>query len=137
MKQTAQEKPQTVRETFGPWQLLIALLSAYTLVALSYEQFGRPPEDIRFLLGIFDFVVCAFFMTDFIKQLVKAKPKSAYLKYGWIDFISSIPAFPMLMWARVCSSQGAPRKQAQMRKSWDSSAAQMVGALNRYRAATS
>jgi voltage-gated potassium channel len=101
VKQSAQEKPQTGRETFGPWQLLIALLSVYTLVALSYEQFGRPPEDIRFLLGIFDYVVCTFFMTDFIRQLVKAKPKSAYLKYGWIDFISSIPAFPMLMWARV------------------------------------
>lgn len=95
------EQQKRSSEAFGPWQLLIALLSVYTLVALAYEQFGRPPEDIRFMLGIFDYVVCAFFVTDFIKQLIAAKPKTAYLKYGWIDFISSIPALPVLMWARV------------------------------------
>lgn len=95
------ETPTPAPEVFGPWQFLIAVLSVYTLVALSYEQFGRPPEDIRFLLGIFDYVVCAFFMTDFLKQLIRAEPKSSYLKYGWIDLISSIPAIPMLMWARV------------------------------------
>lgn len=81
--------------------MLIALLSVYTLIALSYEQFGKPPDDVRFLLAVFDYVVCAFFMADFFRQLKNSKPISAYLKYGWIDFLSSIPAIPFLMWARV------------------------------------
>ena len=91
----------SVTEKFGPWQFLISFLSLFTLGSLGYEEFAKPAEDIRNILNIADYVICAFFLMDFGWQFQKAKNKFVYLKWGWIDFISSIPAFPFLMWARV------------------------------------
>ena len=53
------------------------------------------------MLGVVDVAVCAVFMTDFFLQLKAAKRKWDYLKWGWIDFISSIPSLPFLRIGRL------------------------------------
>jgi voltage-gated potassium channel len=39
-------------------------------------------------------------MADFFYKLITAESKLAYLKWGWIDFLSSIPAIGPLRWGR-------------------------------------
>jgi voltage-gated potassium channel len=91
----------TVCERFGPWQLFIATLSLLAFVSLAYEQFAKPPADTLAILYVADFVVCAFFLADFCWQLGRAENKWVYMRFGWIDLLSSIPMLPFLMWARV------------------------------------
>ena len=57
----------------------LKVLSVHT--ALIPNVFS-PPEDIRFMLGIFGYIVCAFFMAVFIKQLLQTPPASTARPYS-------------------------------------------------------
>ena len=48
-----------------------------------------------------DTAVCLVFLIDFLVQLFKAQSKLQYLKWGWIDLVSSIPTIGMLRWGRL------------------------------------
>lgn len=91
----------TISEPFGPWQFFIAALSVLAIGSLAYEQFAKPPADTLAILFVADFVICAFFLADFFWQFGRAKNKWVYMRFGWIDLVSSIPALPFLMWARI------------------------------------
>jgi voltage-gated potassium channel len=62
---------------------ILGALIVQTLITLSWETTG--------LLDKIDFLICLFFLYDFFSRLFKAKSKWQFLKWGWIDFISSIP----------------------------------------------
>jgi voltage-gated potassium channel len=47
-------------------------------------------------------VLCSFFFADFVKQFIQAKgARLAYMKYGWIDLLSSIPIIPGAALGRI------------------------------------
>jgi voltage-gated potassium channel len=48
-----------------------------------------------------DLFVCIVFLTDFFVRFAQAEWKLAFLKWGWIDFVSSIPAFNLFRVGRV------------------------------------
>lgn len=92
---------QPSQPKLSSWQCVILILSIYVLTELLCETiFSFPPEVAR-LLAIADFVVCLFFLADFVVQLTAAKSKAAYLKWGWIDLVSSIPSLPFLRLGRI------------------------------------
>lgn len=67
------------------------ILSVYVLVALVVQSiFPLSPETNLFLDWI-DFCICIVFLIDFFVRLYSAPSKLAFLKWGWIDFVSSIP----------------------------------------------
>lgn len=67
------------------------ILSVYVLVALVVQSvFPLSPETNSFLDWI-DFYICIVFLIDFFVRLYSAPSKLAFLKWGWIDFVSSIP----------------------------------------------
>jgi voltage-gated potassium channel len=73
------------------WQFVMLALCTYVLVALFVSVgFTLPAEEQR-LLDLIDTFVCVVFLIDFAVQLLTAKSKLGYLKWGWIDLISSIP----------------------------------------------
>jgi voltage-gated potassium channel len=41
------------------------------------------------------------FLVDFCVQLITAKSKMEYMKWGWIDLLSSIPMVGPMRWGRV------------------------------------
>lgn len=41
------------------------------------------------------------FLADFLGNVILRKDRLAYLKWGWIDLISSIPAVNVLRWGRI------------------------------------
>lgn len=76
-------------------------LSVYVLIVLLVQTVFTLPAEISRLLEVVDVAVCGVFLTDFVLQLKTAKRKWAYLKWGWIDLISSIPSLPFLRIGRL------------------------------------
>ena len=61
--------------------------------------FHLPKETSKFLNQI-DNLICLVFIGDFVFNVITAKSKLEYLKWGWIDLLSSIPNVQFLRWGR-------------------------------------
>lgn len=82
-------------------QVAMLVLSIYVLGALTVEIFFNLSEEMDSLLDKIDTLICFVFLYDFFWRLYKAHSKLAFLKWGWIDFVSSIPMLPFLRWGRI------------------------------------
>jgi voltage-gated potassium channel len=85
----------------GVWQLVMLGLCVYVLIALFVMESFTLPSETQKLMGYVDTAVCFVFLADFFVQLATAKSKLGYLKWGWIDLISSIPSAPILRVGRL------------------------------------
>ncbi len=83
------------------FDLVILALSIYVLAALLVDTFFKLSPELSKLLNFIDNIVCAIFLFDFFYRLIKADSKLQFLKWGWIDFISSIPMVGFLRWGRA------------------------------------
>lgn len=83
------------------YQMVLLFLSVYVLGAILIEAFLVTDEEIKQVLQYIDFLVCIFFLIDFGVNFTAAKSKIEYMKWGWLDLISSIPAIDPLRWGRV------------------------------------
>lgn len=97
--QPALSPPQPERLT--PWNLTILTLSVYVLIALFIESAMQLPGEISRLLQISDLVICAIFFFDFIICFRRAENKARYMRWGWVDLISSIPAIDIFRYGRI------------------------------------
>lgn len=95
MSKTATERGSSL------YQLVLLVLSVYVLGALVVEAFLIEDPEVRSVLQYIDFGICIVFLFDFFINLATAPSKKEYLKWGWIDFISSIPVIDPLRWGRV------------------------------------
>lgn len=83
------------------FQCIILVLSVYVLAAVFIQTvFPLSPETNQ-LIDRIDFIICLIFIYDFFLRLYRAQSKLAFLKWGWIDLISSIPMFDVLRWGRL------------------------------------
>ena len=83
-----------------PWDLVLAVLSLYLLLALVVEMVLDLNEDVRRALNFTDNVMCLIFIGDFFHRLFTVKNRLAYLKWGWIDLLSSVPSLDLFRWGR-------------------------------------
>ena len=91
-----------MNETGSPlYQLTLFALSIYVLVALAAEAFIVRNAEIQNVLQYIDFGICMVFLTDFFVNVYRAESKREYLRWGWIDFVSSIPVIDALRWGRI------------------------------------
>ena len=81
--------------------LLILILSVYVLLILLIDIFVKFSPEVSRLLEIIDNAICFVFIFDFVYRLVKAPSKLSFLKWGWIDLVSSIPTFGYLRYGRM------------------------------------
>lgn len=88
-------------ERLGPLQILTLILSVYVLAALLIQATFPLSADTGRLLDAIDFFVCIVFLADFFVRFYRAPSKAKFLKWGWIDFISSIPMLNMFRVGRV------------------------------------
>ncbi|MEI6972950.1 MAG: ion transporter [bacterium] len=91
---------QSPAERLSVWQAVILFLSIYVLITLFVETVVVLPAQTTVLLSRIDNLICLLFIGDFFYQLAKARNKLAFLKWGWIDLISSIPNVEFLRWGR-------------------------------------
>ncbi len=88
------------RHAAGLYDLFILGLCVYVLFALAIMTFLPLDASVIRVLEYADVGICVIFLVDFIVQLTMAKSKWGYLKWGWIDLISSIPMVGPLRWGR-------------------------------------
>ncbi|MBN2382207.1 potassium channel family protein [bacterium] len=94
-------KPEgTTKHPVTIWQIAMLFLCVYVLGALFVNTVFRLPSETSALLNRIDTFVCLVFIGDFVFNVIAAKSKLGYLKWGWIDLISSIPNIHILRWGR-------------------------------------
>ena len=98
-----QEKEAAVKDNADKithFQIAILFLSTYVLIALFIQTFFKIPAAIGILFDRLDFIVCIVFLFDVGLRFYKAENKFQFMKWGWIDLISSIPTVGILRWGR-------------------------------------
>ena len=100
-KATETPVPARVERENITYELFIGALAIFSLFVMA--EVILLPEDApsRAIWRSLDTVLCLIFMFDFFRSLVRAPSKKTYLKWGWLDFVGSIPGVPILRLARV------------------------------------
>jgi voltage-gated potassium channel len=103
----ANQKPPAGTEKIGVFQIVILVLSVVVLGLLAVNTAFNLPPEISAALQTVDTGICIIFLTDFIVRFRKAESKLQFMKWGWIDLISSIPNlsglpyFSQMRWGRI------------------------------------
>lgn len=88
-------------ERFTLFQVVIFILSVYVLFSLMISTFIKLTPEVEKLLDYIDFGICIVFLIDFVVRFKNAANKWQFMKWGWIDLISSIPAVNYVRAGRV------------------------------------
>ncbi|MFM9944070.1 MAG: potassium channel family protein [Bacteroidia bacterium] len=89
------------QDKLGFLNLLVIFLSIYVLGAVLIETFYKLPHEIALLIQYIDFAICAIFFIEFCIRFYKADKKWEFMKWGWIDLVSSIPMIDYLRAGRL------------------------------------
>jgi voltage-gated potassium channel len=91
----------TKKEKFDFFGIFILILSIYVLSALLIDTLFVLDPEISVVLKIVDDFVCGIFFIEFIVRFSQAESKLTFMRWGWIDLISSIPTFEYLRVGRI------------------------------------
>lgn len=92
---------QQPEEPITSLNIAIIILSIYILGAMIADTFFNLPKNVSDILGIIDNLICILFLVDFFIRFRQAENKWQFMKWGWIDLISSIPAIDLLRFGRM------------------------------------
>lgn len=81
--------------------VIVIVLSIYILGALIIDTLFQLPAETSRILDIIDDLICIIFLIEFFVRFYKAESKLQFMKWGWIDLISSIPAIDTLRYGRT------------------------------------
>lgn len=79
------------KQALHPINILVFFLSLYVIIALIVDTFFPLSQEVHLLLQEVDYVVCVIFFIDFLHRFFTAKSKLRYMRWGWLDLLSSIP----------------------------------------------
>ena len=96
-----EEQSKSKENVFGGLSLIILILSLYVLVSLVVTTFFSVTPEVHKILLQIDNFICIIFLIDFFYRFYQAPNKLKFLKWGWIDFISSIPFVDFLRVGRL------------------------------------
>jgi voltage-gated potassium channel len=85
----------------GFLNVMVLILSVYVLVALIIDTVVTLPGEIARMLNFVDNGICVFFLIEFSIRFRKAENKLKFMKWGWVDLISSIPNIDFLRAGRA------------------------------------
>lgn len=83
------------------YELFIFALTLFSLLLLAAYYVLPLNAATKQAIYRSDFVISLIFLADFVHLLVRAPDKMAYLKWGWLDFLGSIPLVLPLRLARL------------------------------------
>jgi voltage-gated potassium channel len=83
------------------YELFIVFLSIYSIIVVLLATVVPVKDTTVEILIIVDHFIVVIFLYDFFRQLYKAPKKLAYMKWGWMDFISSLPGLYLLRLFRI------------------------------------
>ncbi len=76
--------------------MLVLVLSIYVLGALVIDTLIELPSETSRLLNYIDNFVCIFFFIEFLIRFKNAENKLKFMRWGWVDLLSSIPTIDYL-----------------------------------------
>lgn len=79
------------KQALHPVNIIVFFISLYVIIALVIDTFFPLSKEVSALLLKIDHAVCLIFFMDFWYRLFTAKSKKKYLRWGWIDLLSSMP----------------------------------------------
>lgn len=85
------------------WNFLILILSGAALFGVMFPLLFKPDDDIVSTLKFFDLFACLFFIVDVLWRWIAGGRKIGFWKWGWVDFVSSIPYLYWLRLGRIFS----------------------------------
>ena len=97
---SAHDQPEAAKH-FGFLEMVVLILSVHVLGAHFAQAAFHLPADVNVILNRIDHFVCLVFFTDFCVRFHPAPHKLAFMKWGWIDLLSSVPTIDALRWGRV------------------------------------
>lgn len=89
------------KDPFSYINLLIAVLSVFVLLIMFIDTVAEIDEETSMLFNYLDFGICMIFLGDFIYRFYKAPSKLQFMKWGWIDLLSSIPNLDIFRYGRL------------------------------------
>jgi voltage-gated potassium channel len=98
---TMKEKAESKENKLDFLNIFVILLSIYVLAALLVDTFFKLSPETSKLLNLIDNVICVFFFLEFCIRFYRAESKLKFMRWGWIDLISSIPNFDFLRAGRA------------------------------------
>ena len=85
----------------GLLNIIVIILSIYVLGALIVDTVFVLPTETSILLNYIDNTICGFFFIEFFIRFYKAESKLEFMRWGWIDLLSSIPMVGILRAGRL------------------------------------
>lgn len=101
MKPTPDNETPDGMPRFGFLEIAVLILSVYVLGALLAQTVFHVSPEVSLLIDRIDTFVCVVFLADFAVRFRRAPSKLAFMKWGWIDLVSSLPAYDFLRWGRL------------------------------------
>jgi voltage-gated potassium channel len=101
MKPAVENELKREAQQLGFFEITVLFLSVYVLGAMLMQLLLPLPLEVHQLINNLDNVVCIVFLTDFFVRLRRAESRAAFMKWGWIDLLSSIPQVDALRWGRL------------------------------------
>ncbi len=95
------DQPNGRKKKLGFVNLMVLILSVYVLLALLVDTIFTVPLEIGRILDFVDNVICIFFLVEFGIRFYRADNKLKFMKWGWIDLLSSIPNVDFLRAGRT------------------------------------
>ncbi|MEZ0541815.1 potassium channel family protein [Fibrella arboris] len=92
------ESPPQPLPPITPHQVVMLVLSLYVVLAIVAQELVPLDAQVRLWLDRIDTGICLYFLYDFGLRLYQAPDKLAFLRWGWIDLLASMPAFH---WGRL------------------------------------
>jgi voltage-gated potassium channel len=84
------------------YQLFMLTLCLYSLGILAFQASAPIEPNTVAILDYADFAICVVFLADFTKSIYGAPNRWRYMyTWGWLDLLSSIPAFDIARWGRA------------------------------------
>lgn len=81
--------------------IIVLILSVYVLAALLIDSTYTLPSETSRLLEYIDNTICIFFFAEFCLEFRRAENKLKFMRWGWIDLLSSIPMIGVLRAGRL------------------------------------
>jgi voltage-gated potassium channel len=95
-----QSQGTATSESLSVLDLAVVVFTVLTLGLFTADTLHPFPGDAARIVRWLDHVACGVFFADFCIRFARAESKKAFLKWGWIDIIASIPFVPQLRYAR-------------------------------------
>ena len=83
------------------FEFFMLILCVLSLGMLTIDLVHDLKPGTKQIIEIFDFGICMVFLYDFLRNIVIAKDRWGYMKWGWIDLLSSIPNIDLLRYGRI------------------------------------